>query len=54
MLDPESSAAVCIPSDLVSKVLEILPGIVGADEMVMKEIKEGGDVGSAFKKYRGK
>jgi hypothetical protein len=54
MLDPESCAAVCIPKDLVSRVLEILPGIVGADEKVMKEVEEGGDVGSAFRKYRGK
>ena len=54
MLDPESSAAVCIPSDLVNKVLEMLPAIVGADDMVMKEIQDGGDVGSALKKYRRK
>lgn len=54
MLDPESSAAVSIPKHLVSRVLEILPGIVGADEKVMEEVEAGGDVGSAFRKYRGK
>lgn len=54
MLDPESFGAVCIPADLVSKVLEILPPIVAADEKVLKEVEEGGDVGTAFRKYRSK
>jgi hypothetical protein len=54
MLDPESFGAVCIPADLVSKVLEILPQIVVADEKVLKEVETGETVGAAFKKYRNK
>jgi len=54
MLDPESFGAVCIPADMMNKVLEILPQIVVADEKVLKEVEEGGDVGTAFKKYRNK
>ena len=52
MLDPESVGAVCIPADLVSKVLEILPQIVVADEKVLKAVEEGEDVGTAFRMYR--
>ncbi|KAK7699171.1 hypothetical protein SLS57_012449 [Botryosphaeria dothidea] len=45
---------VCLPQDLAEKVLEIVPGIVTADERCAEAIKNGMTVEEAFKTYRGK
>lgn len=43
---------VVIPIEKLGKVLEMLPGIVGADEKVLEMVKEGGSVKEAFAKFR--
>lgn len=54
MMDPEARAVVSIPYGLLDRVLELLPGLVKADENVLAEVEAGGEVGEAFRKYRGK
>jgi hypothetical protein len=54
MVDSVSKAIVCIPLKLLSRVLEILPKLVAADEKVMKDVEEGVSVQEAFKRHRGK
>lgn len=54
MLDPNERGAVCIPSNLVDKVLDILPSMVEADEKVMEHVEDGGLVSEAFRRFRGK
>lgn len=51
LADPLEGVVV-IPVEKVAKVLEILPGIVGADEKVLEMVKEGGGVKEAFAKFR--
>ncbi|KAH7062696.1 ribonuclease E inhibitor RraA/Dimethylmenaquinone methyltransferase [Macrophomina phaseolina] len=45
---------VCLPKELAEKVLEIIPGIVSADERCAEAIRNGTSVEEAFKTYRGK
>lgn len=54
MIDEEESGVVVIPKEDLEEVLRILPGLVEADEKVMEDVVAGGEVGAAFKKYRGK
>jgi len=53
MIDPAESGIVVIPRTAVSKVLEMLPKLVEADENVMAMVVGGGEVGEAFRKFRG-
>jgi hypothetical protein len=54
MIDPSENGAVCIPLELLAKVLELVPKLVEADEKVIKDVEEGSSVQDAFKKHRGK
>lgn len=53
MIDPAESGVVVIPRKAVDKVLEMLPKLVEADENVMAMVIGGGEVGEAFRKFRG-
>jgi len=53
MIDGEELGAVVIPKEALSDVLNLLPKLVEADERVMQDVLGGGEVGVAFKKYRG-
>lgn len=44
---------IALPSDLAEKVLELIPGIVGADEKAAEAIRGGMSVQEAFKTFRG-
>ncbi|KAL4908157.1 hypothetical protein BDW74DRAFT_97687 [Aspergillus multicolor] len=44
---------VVIPKDLLDQVLEIMPGIVEADDRVKEAVEGGMSVFEAFKKFRG-
>jgi len=44
---------VVIPLGKVAKVIEILPGLVGADDRVKEDVAKGVTVQEAFKKHRG-
>ncbi|KAL4751389.1 hypothetical protein BDW72DRAFT_203098 [Aspergillus terricola var. indicus] len=44
---------VVIPKDLLDKVLEVMPGIVEADDKVKEAVEGGMSVFEAFKKFRG-
>lgn len=48
------NGVVCIPRGLVTKVLELLPGLVSADHEVSKALAEGMSIVNAFKTYRNK
>jgi hypothetical protein len=54
MIDPASKATVCIPAELLEKVLEMLPKLFAADENVIKDVESGVSVEEAFKRHRGK
>ncbi|KAJ9635220.1 hypothetical protein H2199_008706 [Coniosporium tulheliwenetii] len=54
MIDQDEKAVVAIPRDRVAEVLEMLPGLVKADEKVLADVEAGGSVKEAFKKHRGK
>ena len=45
---------VVVPGDLVEKVLEVISGIVAADEKCAEAIKNGRSVQEAFKEFRGR
>jgi regulator of RNase E activity RraA len=53
MIDPAESGVVVIPRRAIDKVLEMLPKLVEADENVMAMVVGGGEVGDAFRKFRG-
>lgn len=42
-----------IPQGKVAKVIEMLPGLVGADDRVKEDVTQGVIVQEAFKKHRG-
>lgn len=42
-----------IPQDLVSRVLELLPSLVAADDRVKEDVEKGMAVQEAFKIHRG-
>lgn len=43
---------VVIPQGLVDQVIDLMPGLVAADEKVKEAVKVGSEVQAAFKKYR--
>ncbi|QDS74695.1 hypothetical protein FKW77_000411 [Venturia effusa] len=53
MIDPTESGIVIIPRKAVDAVLRMLPKMVEADEMVMAMVVNGGEVGEAFRRFRG-
>jgi hypothetical protein len=54
MVDSVERGAVCIPRNLLSKVLEMVPKLVAADVKVVEDVEAGSTVAEAFKKHRGK
>ncbi|KAL7273807.1 hypothetical protein RUND412_003315 [Rhizina undulata] len=52
--DPANDAVIAIPRMKLTSVMEILPGIVDADDKVMEDIKKGRSVWGAFKEHRRK
>lgn len=54
IIDEEEMGAVVVPKEDLDEVLRMLPKLVEADERVMEDVAAGGEVGEAFKKYRGK
>jgi hypothetical protein len=54
MMDSAERGAVCIPRNLLDRVLEMVPKLVAADEKVVEEVEAGSTVAEAFKKHRGK
>ncbi|KAI9806121.1 MAG: hypothetical protein M1833_004528 [Piccolia ochrophora] len=46
------NGVVCIPRDLLSSVLELLPGIVAADDRVIEDVRRGVGVKEAFRRHR--
>ena len=50
--DPVEGVVV-IPQEELDAVIDILPGIVQADENVMKDVKAGVTVREAFARHRG-
>jgi regulator of RNase E activity RraA len=52
MIDYVEGGVVAIPRKAVDDVIDMLPKLVEADEKVMKDVLEGGEVGAAFKKWR--
>ncbi|RDI79399.1 hypothetical protein Vi05172_g10671 [Venturia inaequalis] len=53
MIDPAESGIVVVPRKAVDEVLRILPKLVEADENVMAMVVSGGEVGEAFRRFRG-
>lgn len=50
----DQDVVVALPSELAEKVLELIPGIVDADEKAAEAIRGGMSVQVAFKTSRGK
>lgn len=50
----DKGGVVSLPSELAEKVLDLIPGIVGADEKAAEAIRGGMSVQEAFKTFRGK
>lgn len=48
-----TNGVVIIPQDQVAKVVEMLPGLVAADDRVKEDVAQGVAVQEAFKKHRG-
>lgn len=48
-----TNGVVVIPQEKVEQVIEMLPGIVEADERVKEDVVKGMTVHEAFKKHRG-
>ncbi|CAG8954404.1 hypothetical protein HYFRA_00006031, partial [Hymenoscyphus fraxineus] len=46
------NGVVVIPKEKVGDVLELLPGLVGADERVKEAVEGGMGVGEAFGRFR--
>lgn len=44
---------VIIPKDKVSKVIEMLPGLMDADDKIKEDVSKGMSVFESFKKHRG-
>lgn len=49
--DP-TNGVVVIPKEKVSNVLDILPGLLEADDRVKEDVKKGVTVHEAFKRHR--
>ncbi|KAF2749853.1 RraA-like protein [Sporormia fimetaria CBS 119925] len=52
MVDEEERGIVCVPVERVEEVLELMEKSVAADERVLEDVRGGGSVGEAFKKFR--
>ncbi|KAL1598985.1 hypothetical protein SLS60_008131 [Paraconiothyrium brasiliense] len=52
MIDPFENGVVVVPQDMVDEVLQLLPKLVGADEMVLSDVKDGRSVDEAFQEHR--
>jgi len=50
--DP-ANGVVIIPQNLVTKVIEMLPDLMEADDRVKEDVAKGMTVQEAFKKHRG-
>lgn len=50
----DQNGIVALPSDLAENVLELIPGIVSADEKAAEVIRGDMSVQEAFKTFRGK
>lgn len=50
----DQDGVVALPGNLAEKMLELIPGIVGADEKAAEAIRGGMSVQEAFKIFRGK
>jgi regulator of RNase E activity RraA len=53
VVDEAEEGVVCVPKDRVDEVLVVVRRLVAQDEMVEREVREGGSVKEAFRKYRG-
>jgi regulator of RNase E activity RraA len=53
MIDYVEGGTVVIPKKAVEEILEMLPKLVEADEGAMNDVLAGGEVGDAFRKWRG-
>ncbi|CCX12551.1 ribonuclease E inhibitor RraA/Dimethylmenaquinone methyltransferase [Pyronema domesticum] len=49
----DKGEVVVIPGDKVQEVLDLMPGLMGMDELVAGDLKEGKELGAAFKERRG-
>ena len=45
---------VCLPKDLAEKALQLIPGIVEADQKVAADLRNGRVLAEAFAEHRGK
>lgn len=52
--DYEEGGVVAIPRDLLDRVLELMPKLVGMDDKVKDAVEGGMSVFEAFGKFRGK
>ena len=50
--DP-ANGVIIIPQNLVTKVIEMLPSLIEADDRVKEDVAKGMTVQEAFKKHRG-
>jgi hypothetical protein len=48
-----TNGVVIIPRTKIAKVIEMLPSLVGADDLVKEDVAQGVTVQEAFKKHRG-
>ena len=53
MFSDATNGVIIIPASEVAKVIEMLPGLVGADDRVKEDVTQGVTVQEAFKKHRG-
>jgi regulator of RNase E activity RraA len=53
MIDYVENGIAVIPRKAVQDVLDMLPKLVSADEGAMRDVLAGGEVGEAFRKWRG-
>lgn len=53
MIDPLENGVVAVPQSKVDEVLQLLPKLVGADDKVIRDVKNSRRVDEAFKEHRG-
>ncbi|KAL5377717.1 hypothetical protein DPSP01_009641 [Paraphaeosphaeria sporulosa] len=52
MIDPFENGVVAVPQGKVDEVLQLLPKLVGADDKVISDVKNGRRVDEAFEEHR--
>lgn len=52
MVDEMERGVVVVPWEIYDEVLDMLPRLVNADELVLQAVEGGGSVKEAFAKYR--